>query len=152
LDNRQESEYVITQDPIHIPWDKNHIPPHWLFTSDVVMEAYGSSGLSFIGMYNISFIIMWPLHNQSYCNISMKTEVIVYEFYLAIKNQVLLITWDALLTSRRNKQTNEKGEIGDRIYLRLAIASSLNEEDLFRISLLLLWRIWRIIGPGCGGD
>jgi hypothetical protein len=45
---------------------------HWLFTSDVVMEARARSDLSFIGMWNISFIIMWPLHNQSYCNISMK--------------------------------------------------------------------------------
>ena len=31
-----------------------------------------SSDWSFIVMWNISFIIMWPLHNQSYCNISMK--------------------------------------------------------------------------------
>jgi hypothetical protein len=44
---------------------------YWMFTSDVVMEARASSDLSFIGMWNISFIIMWPLHNQSYCNISM---------------------------------------------------------------------------------
>jgi hypothetical protein len=36
------------------------------------MEARASSGLSFIGMLNISFIIMWSLHNQSYCNVSMK--------------------------------------------------------------------------------
>jgi hypothetical protein len=43
-----------------------------MFTSDVVMEARASSDLSFIGMWNIAFIIMWPLHNQSYCNISMK--------------------------------------------------------------------------------
>jgi hypothetical protein len=43
-----------------------------LFTSDVVMEARASSDLSFIGIWNITFIIMWPLHNQSYCNISMK--------------------------------------------------------------------------------
>jgi hypothetical protein len=28
--------------------------------------------LGCVGMWNISFIIMWPLHNQSYCNISMK--------------------------------------------------------------------------------
>ena len=38
----------------------------------IVMEARASSDLSFIGMWNISFIIMWPLHNQSYCNMSMK--------------------------------------------------------------------------------
>ena len=31
-----------------------------------------SSDLSCIGMWNFSFIIMWPLHNQSYCNISIK--------------------------------------------------------------------------------
>jgi hypothetical protein len=36
------------------------------------MEERASSDLRFIGMWNISFIIMWPLHNQSYCNISMK--------------------------------------------------------------------------------
>jgi hypothetical protein len=47
---------------------------HWLFTSDIVMEARASSGLSFIGMQNISCIIMWPLHNQSHCNISMKNK------------------------------------------------------------------------------
>jgi hypothetical protein len=45
---------------------------HWLFTSDVVVEARGSSDLSFIGMWNITFKTMWPLHRQSYCNISMK--------------------------------------------------------------------------------
>ena len=39
--------------------------------SDVVMQG-ASSDLSFIGMWNIIFIIMWPLHSQSYCNISMK--------------------------------------------------------------------------------
>ena len=43
-----------------------------MFTSDVVMETRASSDLNFIGMWNISFIITWPLHNQSYCNISMK--------------------------------------------------------------------------------
>jgi hypothetical protein len=43
-----------------------------LFTSDVVMKERASSDLRFIRMWNISFIIMWPLHNQSYCNISMK--------------------------------------------------------------------------------
>jgi hypothetical protein len=32
-----------------------------LFTSDVVMEARASSDLNFIGMWNISFINMWPL-------------------------------------------------------------------------------------------
>ena len=39
--------------------------------------------LSFIGMWNISFIIMWPLHNQSYCNISMKnrSNVIICIFF-----------------------------------------------------------------------
>jgi hypothetical protein len=31
-----------------------------------------STWSGFIGMWNISFIIMWPLHKQSYCNISMK--------------------------------------------------------------------------------
>ena len=36
------------------------------------MEAHARSDLSFIGMWNISVIIMWPLHNQSNCNISMK--------------------------------------------------------------------------------
>jgi phosphatidylglycerophosphate synthase len=28
--------------------------------------------LRFTGMWNISFIILWPLLRQSYCNISMK--------------------------------------------------------------------------------
>ena len=36
------------------------------------MEARASSDLNFILIWNITFIIMWPLHNQSYCNISMK--------------------------------------------------------------------------------
>jgi hypothetical protein len=36
------------------------------------MKLRASSDLSFIGMWNITFIIMWPLNNQSYCNISMK--------------------------------------------------------------------------------
>ena len=51
---------------------------------DIVMEARASLGLSFIGMYKISFLIMWPLHNQSYCNISMKngSNVIIPEYPL----------------------------------------------------------------------
>ena len=46
------------------------------------MEARASSDLSFIGMWNISFIVMWPLHNQSYCSISMKngSNVIIYRY------------------------------------------------------------------------
>ena len=50
------------------------------------MEARASSDLSFIGMWNISFIIMWPLHNQSYCNISMQngSNVIIVNWKLTI--------------------------------------------------------------------
>jgi hypothetical protein len=40
------------------------------------MDARASSDLSFIGKWNISFLIMWPLYNQSYCNISMVCESI----------------------------------------------------------------------------
>jgi hypothetical protein len=42
------------------------------FQHNVVVEARASSDLSFIGIWNITFIIMWLLHSQSYCNISMK--------------------------------------------------------------------------------
>jgi hypothetical protein len=54
------------------------------------MEARASSDLSFIGIGNISFIIMWPLHNQSYCNISMKNE-----------SNVIIMIWDIDLTFGR---------------------------------------------------
>jgi len=44
--------------------------------------------------------------------------------------------------SRRNKQTKEKGEIGDRIDLRLAIASSLN--DILFLNIILYIYIFPI--------
>ena len=50
------------------------------------MEARANSDLSFIGMWNISFIIMWPLHNQSYCNISMKNG-----------SNVIIVTWTVII-------------------------------------------------------
>ena len=72
-----------------------------MFTSDVVMEARASSDLSFIGMWNISFIIMWPLHNQSYCNISMKngSNVIIYHMNRTdnFPNQRFHIGWHSSL-------------------------------------------------------
>ena len=50
------------------------------------MEARANSDLSFIGMWNISFIIMWPFHNQSYCNISMKNG-----------SNVIIVTWTVII-------------------------------------------------------
>jgi hypothetical protein len=53
----------------------NTFIPQWNFKrmhSNVIMEARVSSDLSFIGLWNISFIIMWPFHNQSYCYISQQ--------------------------------------------------------------------------------
>ena len=92
---------------------------HWLFTSDVVMEACANSDLSFIGMWNISFIIMWPLHNQPYCNISMKngSNVIIRNW----KPTIILYASQCIATivgssannlcfrnrSRKNKNTTE---------------------------------------------
>ena len=75
------------------------------------MEARASSDLRYIGMWNITFIIMWPLHNQSYCNISMKngSNVIIW----IIHNQwigVLTLQWiftpQKQLRSRGYRRTN----------------------------------------------
>jgi hypothetical protein len=51
-------------------------------------SSCASLDLSFIGMWNISFIIMWPLHNQSYCNISMKngSNVIILSYLVKLYN------------------------------------------------------------------
>jgi hypothetical protein len=52
-------------------------------------KARASSDLSFIWIWNITFIIMWALHNQSYCNISMKNwsnvECILLKFHWGMK-------------------------------------------------------------------
>ena len=52
------------------------------------MEARARSDLSFIWIWNITFIIMWPLHNQSYCNISMKNG-----------SNVIITLWKEILNS-----------------------------------------------------
>ena len=47
-------------------------------------------------MWNISFIIMWPLHNQAYCNISMKngSNVIISKY--SQSNADIKHIWDKI--------------------------------------------------------
>jgi hypothetical protein len=63
------------------------------------IEARASSDLSFIWIWNITFIIMWPLHNQSYCNISMKnwSNVIIIKYNVFYK-YIIYVTTAAINT------------------------------------------------------
>ena len=58
-------------------------------------------GFEFHWDVNISFIIMWPLHSQSYCNISMKNRSNV------IKRRTKIRNWQTVQLPKEKEQ-NEK--------------------------------------------